>query len=182
MLEAAKPTSLALGVCAHTGWAVAVVAGGDWSRPILAAREHLELLGDDERFVFHRAAGMQPREARECVARARKEATQRATAVMRRLAAMHPVKACALVAKKAAMLPLEDVVAAHPRIHTAEGCFYRDVLAEAAEAAGLRVKVIAPAELDAKDVRLVKVGRIVGKPWSVDWKLAVLGAWAVTSR
>jgi hypothetical protein len=80
------------------------------------------------------------------------------------------------------MLPLEDIVAAHPRIHTAEGRFYRDLLREAAEGAGLRVRVIAPDELDAKDAkdaRLVKVGRVVGKPWSVDWKVAVMGAWQV---
>jgi hypothetical protein len=89
------------------------------------------------------------------------------------------VKACAVVAKKAAILPLEDVVAAHPRIHTAEGCFYRDVFKEAAEGAGMRVRVIAPKELDAKDERLVKVGRVVGRPWSADWKVAVMGAWEV---
>ena len=43
----------------------------------------------------------------------------------------------------------------------------------------LRVKVIPPAALDAKDPRLVKVGRVVGRPWSADWKLAVMGAWEV---
>jgi hypothetical protein len=175
----AKPPSLALGVCVHTGWAVVVVAGGDWDRPVLVAREHLELLGDGEGFVFHRAAEMEPGAGRESVARARKDATQRASAVLTRLAATHPVTACALVAKKTAMLPFEDIVAAHPRIHTAEGCFYRDVMKAAAEAAGLRVQVIAPSELDAKDARLAKVGRSVGRPWTVDWKMALMGAWIV---
>jgi hypothetical protein len=178
--EASRP-SLALGLCSHTGWAAAVVAGGGWSAPVLAAREHVELLGQDERFLFHKAAEMPPAQARAWVARARAKAAERATAVMRRLASAHPVEACALVAKKGTLLPLEDIVAAHPRIHTAEGLFYRDVLEEAAKAAGLRVKVIPPATLDAKDPRLVNVGRVVGKPWSVDWKLAVMGAWAVGS-
>jgi hypothetical protein len=84
----------------------------------------------------------------------------------------------AMVAKMGAMLPLEDVIAPHPRIHTAEGHFYRDVLRTAAEGAGLRVRIIAPGDLDPKDVRLAKVGKLVGKPWSVDWKLAVMAAWA----
>jgi hypothetical protein len=170
---------LALGLSVHTGWAAAVVAGGDWDAPVVAAREHVELLGADQRFVFHQAAEMPSAEASRWVARAKKQATERATAVMHRLAAAHGVKACAVVAKRGAMLSLEDIVAAHPRIHTAEGRFYRDLLREAAEGAGLRVRVIAPDELDAKDTRLVKVGRVVGKPWSVDWKVAVMGAWQV---
>jgi hypothetical protein len=173
---------LALGLSVHTGWAAAVVAGGDWGKPVLAAREHLELLGEDERFVFHKAAEMAPGKAADWVERARKAATGRACAVMSRLAATHAVKACAVVAKKTPMLPLQDVVAAHPRIHTAEGCFYRDVLRAAAEGAGMRVTVIAPHELDAKDPRLVEVGKVVGKPWTVDWKVAVMAAWQVTAR
>ena len=174
-----RETPLAVGLCLHTGWAAAVVAGGDWDDPRLVAREHVELLGDPERFVFHKAAEMKPAPAREWVAQARTKATGRAVSVLKRLAQDHPIEACAIVAKKGALLPLEDIVAAHPRIHTAEGGLYRDVLKEAAEAAGLRVKVIAPAELDAKDPRLVQVGRGVGKPWSVDWKLALLAAWRV---
>jgi hypothetical protein len=173
---------LALGLSVHTGWAAAVVAGGDWGKPVLAAREHLELLGEDERFVFHRAAEMAPAEAEEWVERARKAAMVRSGGALRRLATTHAVKACAIVAKKAAMLPLKDVVAAHPRIHTAEGCFYREVLRAAAEGAGLRVTVIAPQELDAKDPRLVEVGKVVGKPWTVDWKVAVMAAWQVATR
>lgn len=175
MSDVARP--LALGATLHTGWAAVVVAGGGWSGPVLALREHVELLGEDERFVFHKAAEMRPREARDWVAQARAKAAARASAVLRRLTIAHAIEACALVAKKGALLPLEEIVAAHPRIHTAEGLFYREVLQEAAGAAGLRVKVIAPAELDAKDPRLVKVGREVGKPWSVDWKLAVMAAW-----
>ena len=170
---------LALGASVHTGWASVVVAGGDWTKPVLVAREHVELVGEDERFVFHKAAELPPGEARAWVARVRGLTMARATAVMKRLATTHALKAAAVVAKKGAMLPLEDVLAAHPRIHTAEGRFYRDVLAEAAEGAGMRVKVVAPDELDAKDARLVAVGRIVGKPWSVDWKLALMGSWEV---
>jgi hypothetical protein len=162
---------LALGLSVHTGWAAAVVAGGDWGKPVLAAREHLELLGEEE-----------PAEAEEWVERARKAAMVRSGGALRRLATTHAVKACAIVAKKAAMLPLKDVVAAHPRIHTAEGCFYREVLRAAAEGAGLRVTVIAPQELDAKDPRLVEVGKVVGKPWTVDWKVAVMAAWQVATR
>ena len=69
------------------------------------------------------------------------------------------------------------MLAAHPRIHAAEGAFYRDVLKTAAEDAGMRTLVLAPTLLDAKDPRLVKIGKLVGKPWSADWRLATLAAW-----
>jgi hypothetical protein len=168
---------LALGLCVHTGWAAAVVAGGDWVQPVLVLRERVELLGEDKRFVFHKAAEMTTTAASTWVSNARREAVARATAAMTRLVAAHDVKTCGVVAKQGAMPRLEEVVASHPRIHTAEGCFYRDVLVEAAGASGIQSRVIAPNELDPKDERLVQVGKVVGKPWSVDWKVAFLGAW-----
>ena len=171
--------TLTLGLTVHTGWAAAAVAGGDWEKPVVVLRERVELLGAKERFVFHKAAEMEIGEASSWVGHARIAAMVRTSAVLKQLAATYAVNACAVVAKRAVMLPLEEVVAAHPRIHTAEGCFYRDVLVEAAEASGMHVRVVAPKELDAKDDRLVKVGKVVGKPWSVDWKLAVMGAWKV---
>jgi hypothetical protein len=171
----------ALGLVVHTGWAAAAVAGGDWDEPVLVARERLELLGEGARFVFHRAAEMSSRDAEAWVTRARKEATGRASALLQGLRSKHAVKECGIVAKAGAMLALEDIVAAHPRIHTAEGGFYRDVLKEAAEAAGMRARVISPANLDGKDARLAAVGKVVGRPWSLDWKLAVMAAWRCLS-
>jgi hypothetical protein len=171
---------LALGLSVHTGWAAAAVAGGDWNEPVVAAREHVELLGDDERFVFHMAAEMARADASRWVAERRSRAFERALGVMKRLASAHGIDACAVVAKKGAALSLEDAVSAHPRIHAAEGFFFRDVLKEAAQRAGLRAHLIAPKDLDPGDARLVSVGRRVGKPWSADWKIAVMAAWAAT--
>ena len=170
---------LALGLVVHTGWTAAVVAGGDWDKPLVALRERVEVLGAKERFVFHKAEGMPMSDARAWVANATRTATENATSAVKRVIAAHDVQVCAVVAKKTVMPPLEEVVASHPRIHTAEGCFYRDVMKAAAEACGIRTTVIAASELDAKDERLSPVGRLVGKPWSVDWKLAVLAAWHV---
>ena len=170
---------LALGLTVHTGWATAVLAGGGWEAPVVVARERVELLGEADRFLFHKAAEMTPNEAQQWVLRAKKEALARASAALTRMASGHGVKACAVVAKKGAMLALEEIVRAHPKIHTAEGCFYRDVLLEAGNDAGMQVTVIAPTELDAKDPRLVVVGKVVGRPWTVDWKLAVMAAWKV---
>ena len=171
---------LALGLTVHTGWAACVLAGGSLRDPHLEAREHVELVaGDEARFVFHRASEMKRADAASFVARACREAIDRAAAVFRRLVEGRDVEACAIVAKPGAMPELDVVLASHPRIHTAEGIFYRDVLSDAAKAAGVRAHVVSPSELDAKDRRLADVGRAVGKPWNQDWKLAALAAWRV---
>ncbi len=170
---------LALGLRVRTGWAVAVVAAT--SPPALVAREQLELLGDGERFVYHKAAELSPDHAAAWLARAEGEARARAAPVLQRLAAAHDVNLCAVVAKAGARLPLAQVVAAHPRIHTAEGALYRDVLADAARAAGLRVAVVPPDTLDTKDARLKDLGKRAGPPWTLDWKLATLGAWTASA-
>jgi hypothetical protein len=88
------------------------------------------------------------------------------------------VVACALVAKRGAIPALEQVLASHPRIHTAEGLFYRDALLDAARACRIAASVMAPDSFDPNDSRLVAVGRAVGKPWNRDWKLASLAAWS----
>jgi hypothetical protein len=122
---------------------------------------------------------MKRAEAAPFVARAHREAVDRAAAVFRRLVEGRDVRACGVVAKAGTMSELDVVLASHPRIHTSEGIFYRDVITEAAKAAGVRSRVVAPSELDAKDPRLTDVGRAVGKPWNQDWKLAALAAWRV---
>jgi hypothetical protein len=171
---------LALGLTVHTGWAACVLAGGSLRDPHLEAREHLDLIADDAaRFVFHRASELKRAEAAPFVARARRDAVERAVAVFRRLVEGRDVRDCAVVAKSGVMPELDVVLASHPRIHTAEGIFYRDVISDAAKAAGVRPHVVAPSELDAKDRRLTDAGRAVGKPWNQDWKLAALGAWRV---
>jgi hypothetical protein len=169
-----------LGIAVRTGWAACVVAAGTGRAPPVEAREHVELMADPERFVFHRASEMKATEAERWVASARQRVVSQATRVLERLASRGAAK-CAIVAKPGTMLPLEDVLASHPRIHTAEGLFYRDAFRDAAEACGLAVRIVPPQKLDAKDARLVAVGRALGKPWTADWKLATLAAWSVLS-
>jgi len=187
-----------LGVSVHTGWAACVIACGSVRAPRLVAREEIELLGDAERFVYHRAA-LERSDAERSVERARKVATERAIAALGRLvervrADGHDVAACAIVANEANegdALPLDDILAAHPRIHTAEGRLYRDALRAAADAIGLPTRFIPPRSVEtaaAKAMRvrpgelpalLVDVGRAVGRPWAKDQKAASLAAWTL---
>jgi hypothetical protein len=170
---------LAVALSVHTGWAACVLAGGDVRSPHILTREHVELAPDPERFVFHRAAEMTQADAKRWVARLHREAIGRAIGVLKRLASRGDVAACAVVAKLGRIPDLPDVVASHPRIHTCEGLFYRDVLLEAAREVGLDPRLVPPADLNPNEPALAAAGRVVGKPWNRDWKLASLAAWSL---
>jgi len=68
---------------------------------------------------------------------------------------------------------VDKVLASHPRIHTAEGYFYRDVVRDAC---AVPVKIIPPASLDPS-----KLGKLDAPPWGRDQKLAALAAWTIMS-
>ena len=162
----------AAGLSVHTGWAACVVAGGTLEKPEIALNEEIEILGDDERFCFHMAAEMKPPEAEKWIAQVRRKALAKAKKAMAPLAKL--ASRCAIVAKPGNAGSLEHVLAAHPRIHTAEGCLYRDVLAEASP---IPVTVIAPREID-----ISRIGKISPPPWGRDQKLAAAAAWMVLTR
>jgi len=147
-----------------------VVVGGSLAKPEIVANEVVRLVDDTERFCYHRAADMRPAEAARWIARVRGQALAAARQALAPLLAQG-VEVCALVAKEGAAASLEDALASHPRLHAAEGRFYRDVLCEASP---IPVRVIPPAALDAS-----KVGKLAAPPWGRDQKLAALAAWEV---
>jgi hypothetical protein len=161
----------ALGISIHTGWAACVVAGGTLARPEIAASELVEVLGNAERFCFHMAAEMKLAEAEKWIAQARKKALAAARRALAPLLAQQ-VRACAIIAKPGEPGNLERILASHPRLHTAEGCFYRDVFRDAC--GSMPVHLVPPVELDAS-----RVGKLAPPPWGRDQKLAALAAWTV---
>jgi len=159
----------ALGISIHTGWGAAVVVAGTPARPEILANQRIEILGDDERFCFHMAADMKRPAAERWLAALRRKAVANARRALAPLA--KNARACALVAKPGDPGPLDEILAAHPRIHAAEGCFYRDVLAEASP---VPVRIVPPKTLDASCI-----GKIAPSPWGKDQRLAALAAWSV---
>lgn len=160
----------ALGISVHTGWAACVVVGGSLRQPEVVANEIVELLDDSERFCFHRAAEIDRSAAAAWLARVRKTAVAKAKTAVAPLLSQG-VRICAVVAKDGEPGDLDVVLASHPRIHAAEGCFYRDVFREAST---VPVRLIAPTLLDA-----TTVGKLAAPPWGRDQKLAALAAWTV---
>jgi hypothetical protein len=166
-------THRTLGITIHTGWAACVVVGGSLRRPDIIANEIIEILGDSERFCYHRAAGMPLESARSWIRRMHAKALANARNALTPLLAPQ-VTSCAIVARAGTMGSLQEVLASHARIHSAEGCFYRDVVREACTAPA---HIVAPASLDTR-----AVGKLAGPPWSRDQKLAALAAWSIAGN
>jgi hypothetical protein len=160
----------AIGIVTHTGWAACVVVGGSPRKPEIVANQVVEVLGDAERFCYHMAAEMERAAAASWIAAARKKALANARRALAPLVGRE-VGACAIVAKDRDPGDLDQILAAHPRIHTAEGCFYRDVFRDAC---AVPVHLVPPASLDPS-----KVGKLAPPPWGKDQRLAALAAWSV---
>jgi hypothetical protein len=163
----------ALGISIHTGWGACVVVEGSLAQPQILANEVIEVLGESERFCFHAAAEMRLAEAQQWLERLGEKARANARRALAPLTAQD-VRVCAIVAKQGKAGSLAEVLASHPRTHTAEGCFYRDVFRDAC---GIAVQIVPPASLDAS-----KVGKLASPPWGRDQKLAALAAWSVIGR
>jgi hypothetical protein len=160
----------AIGISIHTGWGACVVVCGSLRQPEILANEVIEILGETERFCFHRAAEMKRDAAESWIAHTREKAIANARKALTPLT-RESVKVCALVAKEGDAPDLVAALSSHPRMHTAEGCFYRDVLREACP---IPTRIVPPRSLDPS-----KVGKLAGPPWGRDQKLAALAAWSV---
>jgi len=158
----------ALGISVHTGWGACVVTAGSLRHPQIIASEVIEILPDAERFCFHAAAELDRVAAAAWIARARSKALASASRALAPLIA-HSVDVCAIVAKEGEPGDLGEILGSHPRLHTAEGFFYRDVLRDACK---IPVRIVVPSTLDAS-----RVGKLAGPPWGRDQKLAALAAW-----
>jgi hypothetical protein len=158
-----------IGISIHTGWGACVVVGGSLQKPEILANEIIEILGDSERFCLHKASEMEPAAAAEWVARIREKAVANARRALLPLIAQK-ASVCAIVAKEGATRDLAEVLASHPRIHAAEGFFYRDVVRDVCV---VPVRIFPPSSLDAS-----KVGKLAAAPWGRDQKLAALAAWS----
>jgi hypothetical protein len=160
----------ALGISVHTGWAACVLVAGSLKRPEVIANQVIDVLDDAHRFCFHMAAEMKRAEVEKFLAGIRKQALANAKRALAPLLAHEP-EACAIVAKAGDAGTLDQILASHPRLHTAEGCLYRDVLREACPVPS---ELVPPKSLDVS-----KIGKLSTPPWGRDQKLAALAAFSV---
>lgn len=188
----------AIGFKAHTGWASAVVVAAEASGGVeIIAKGRIAMLdGFEAAAVYHRGheGGLSAVEARPIIDAAFRQAVARArTGIAALASAADRAALCfaAILAGGAKPLPdLDLILRSHPLVHAAEGEMYRDVLARACEAIGLRV-----VRVPAKDVarrasvavrieektllaRLAEAGAASGRPWAAEQRECALAAWA----
>ena len=189
---------VALGLKAHSGWAALVVLGEANGGPALVERRRIELVEPGATWAkapYHAADGLDPEEARDLVTRSVRMARRHAlrevkAAVERAVGAGHrEVAGAVLVGAPMPGWSVEEIRAVHFRMHKAEGVLFREALARAVEACGLRLAAIPEKALEARACdalaarpaafakALAELGRAAGPPWGRDQKEAALAAW-----
>lgn len=195
----ARAERVALGLRAHSGWAVLVALSGPVSAPVVVDRRRLELCDKSfPRQPYHAAEDLPAAKAEALVGRSLGTAAKLARAAL--LAAVETrrrdgqdVAGAGLLLSSSRPLPTElaRVLASHALIHTAEGEMYRDVLRDGCAKAGVEVAGFRERDLvasagqrlklapEAIQARLAALGKPLGPPWTQDEKLASLAAWLV---
>ncbi len=195
--------SCVLGFAPHSGWAAVVAIGGTPGKPLVLARERLELA--DERLAgarqpYHAIEALPPGEASARLAAFRESAAALAASgvgtLLRtaRTAGVEPVAAGMLDSSGRDPGTLERVLGSHALIHTADGNHFREALAAACAALKVPLARIRQRDLPAEAARALKrtskelaatiarLGRAAGSPWGADQKNAALLAWLLLAR
>lgn len=187
----------AIGVRAHSGWAAVVVAAGGPGAIEVIHRRKIAIAPPDIRGAsqpYHFAKDLSFPDAGHYLARCAAASEQLAVTALRDVIAdaeRHEttISGCAILLAHGRALPaLEQILASHALIHTAEGEFFRQCFRAAGERLKLRVSGIREKDLDqaaraafrAKANSLQReiagLGRILGPPWTADQKNACLAA------
>ncbi|TMD02329.1 MAG: hypothetical protein E6J01_17965 [Chloroflexi bacterium] len=186
---------VAFGIKAHSGWAALVAVGMGDGGHLVVDRRRIELVEDEwAKQPYHAAEDLKPDAARDVVKRGIEAAHRIAVremrgAVKREQERDNEVTACAvLVGNPMPEWSVEEILAVHFRMHKAEGVLFREALARAAEACGLRLVAI-PERLLTKHAtsalgvpvsglvrKTATLGKSVGPPWGRDQKDAALAA------
>jgi hypothetical protein len=188
----------ALGLRVHSGWTALVAMCVDAGEPEVLLRERVELVKTFSykfRQPYHTAEKLPIARGREFISRVNAEARQLSYRAMRAAQAEltkreYRLAACGMLLASGRPLPkLENILASHALIHTADGELFRGALAHASARCGLPVLRVRDRELlrDAAQTlgiqeatllkRITELGKPLGSPWSQDEKYAALVAW-----
>jgi hypothetical protein len=197
------PGSCVLGFAPHSGWAAVVVIGGTPARPLVLARERLELAETGlpgAKQPYHAIEALHLGEARARLAAFEASAARLAAAGVRtlvqtaRAAGVGPAAAGILDSSGREGATLEAILASHALIHTADGNHFREALGAACAGEKLPCTRIRQRDLPGEAARTLKrtprelaaaiaqLGREARAPWGADQKGAALIAWLLLAR
>lgn len=193
----------AIGLRAHSGWAALVAVSGSLSSPEVIARRRIEIADpklEGSKQPFHAAEPLELRDARRiidaCCASTARLAHE---AIQASIDGLHDrgyeVAAAGITLASGRALPqLEQILASHALIHTAEGEFFRQALIDAGSRCGLNVIGIKEREILDRSAaafrtstgelerQIASIGKSIGPPWTQDQKYAALAAWIALSQ
>jgi hypothetical protein len=193
----AADARIALGLRARTGSAAVVALGGEGRAPRVVAKSRIVMATTFETgAVYHAAQELPLAAAAAHVEKSERRFQELAVKALEGLRkelgpGVRFIGSALVSAAAKPMLPLEQIVKAHPRLHAAEGELYKRIVEGALAAVGLSVQRVAPAELvprvkQATRLRPAEVERILaamgkasGPPWTKEQKECALAAWAL---
>ena len=184
---------LAWGCKPHSGWAVAVLAGGTATAPVVLDRRRVQLCPDAlPRQAYHAAQELPPALASALVAEVEAAVATAGAAVVAELVDaarfLGQLVALSVVGRPRELPELPVVLGNHSLLHAAEGELYRAALDDAADALGLTVcsvsakRTVEEAAVglgttrDALVTRLAGLRTELGAPWQADHKEATAAA------
>jgi hypothetical protein len=193
----------AVGFRVHSGWAAAVVVCGPADAPVVVDRRKIQLVKTFSytfRQPYHSAEKMPRPDGKKFICEVQSDARRLALSSLRSLQAdladgdFKLVRGALLLASGRALPALEQILASHALIHTADGELFRDSLRAACARCHLPVQGIREKELflaaskalgiEAATLkrRVTALGKALGPPWNQDEKFAALAAWLNLAR
>ena len=144
MTATSKNPRHALGIRAHSGWAAYVALAGSASTPQILARGRMELCDatiEGSKQPFHEAESMSFARTEKYIDDCRTATAKLAGRALKSIVAESgPFVGCCILTASGKPLPdLSGILASHTLIHSAEGEFYRDAVADAC--AGYKIAV-----------------------------------------
>jgi hypothetical protein len=191
---------VALGLKARTGRAILVIVGLEGTEFQFIERADLKLLPDGAFAPYHAVEGLKPEDARKSLKSSLAAAHRLAEdairdAVQRITNAGHEVRECGvLVGSGIPDWTTDEILAAHVRMHKAEGELFRNVLVEGAAAMKLKVTTLPQkSPFDAAvttlgitrtrlDALITALGKQAAPPWGQHQKEAAVAAIVALGR
>ena len=194
------PGIAGVGFRVHSGWAVVVAVAGPLKAPQVVLRKTVVIADPSipgSKQPYHAAQKLDLKKAETLVRRCAASTNALARRAVRGIVAelrgkgLQPGGACILLSSGREVGPLAAILASHPRIHTAEGVFFREAVRRACRRCRVKVTGIKEREIVAHAAaalrlqartlrrRAGQMGRTLGPPWRQDEKLAALAAWLV---
>lgn len=192
----------AVGFRVHSGWAAVVAVWLEKGAPVVLERKRAHLVETFSytfRQPYHTAEKMPLAEARQFVAQVQMESRELAyRAVHEMQSSLENLKiklarGSLLLASGRPLPDLENILASHALIHTADGELFREAIVHGCTRCGVKIESVkertllehAGTALHLRTTELMRrvteLGKRLGSPWSQDEKFATLAAWLALS-